>query len=105
MSALDTLKAFAGSNPNFTDEILSAQLETAKRMILNFCHLDELPVALETVQVTLALHLLNRMGQEGSKSYSEGGISHSFDDLLTADVKSQLYAFRKLPKAVVSDAD
>ena len=105
MSAFDMLKAIAGGNPNFADELLEAQLETAKRMILNFCHLDSLPTELEAVQATLATHLLNRMGQEGSKSCSEGGISTSFDDLLTADIKSQLYAFRRFPKAVVSDAD
>ena len=96
MQLLDNLKLLTGNNPNFTDDILSFHLEGAKNTILNYCHLENVPVELEHVQIEIALKRLNRMGQEGSENYSEGGISQSFDDVLTKDIKSQLHAFRKV---------
>lgn len=100
MEKVDYIKALSGNNPNFTDDVIEVQLETAKNMILNFCHIKDVPEELNSVQVQLALKLLNRMGQEGSLSYSEGGTSLSFDELLTKDIKAQLYAYR-IPKGAV----
>ena len=72
-------------------------LELSKQDILNFCHIEELPAELEDVQLKIAVKYYNRMGQEGSSSYSEGGKSQSFEDLFTPDIKRQLYRFRRLP--------
>ena len=90
------LALLLGENPNFTDDLLYLQLDMAERAILNFCHIDTLPEELGNVQVSIALKMCNRMGQEGSKSYSEGGASQSYDEILTPDIKSQLYGYRKL---------
>lgn len=96
MDKMDKLAILAGNNPNFTVEILEIQLAFAEREILNFCHIDSLPAELDYVQIQIALKLLNRMGQEGTNSYAEGGVSQSFDNILTEDIKRQLYAFRKV---------
>lgn len=96
MDKKEKLSVLAGNNPNFTDECLTFQLESAENMILNFCNIDSMPERLENVQLQLALKLLNRMGAEGSTSYSEGGQTQSFDDVLTPDILKQLYPFRKV---------
>lgn len=96
MDLLNKLQQLCGENQNFTEEILTIQLEAAKCDILNYCHIDSVPPGLEQVQLGLALKRLNRMGQEGSKSYSEGAVSAAFDGYLTDDVKAQLQAFRKV---------
>lgn len=96
MALTETLRGLCNENANFTDAILDFQLEAAGNDILNYCHIENVPKELEHVQIELALKRLNRMGQEGSKSYSEGGMSGSFDEYLTDDIKAQLRKFRKV---------
>lgn len=71
-------------------------VEDSKNDILNYCNLDELPEALVGVQVGLAVKRLNRMGAEGETSRGEGGVSHSFGDLIDEDMKKTLRAYRKM---------
>ena len=71
-------------------------LEDSKNDILSYCNLDELPDALIGLQVGLAVKRLNRMGTEGETSRSEGGVSHSFGDLIDEDAKKTLRAYRKM---------
>ena len=84
--------------PEEKDEnMLNMLLERAGRTICNFCNIESVPDELEDVKIDIAVKIYNRMGQEGSTSYSEGGKSQSFGDILSADVKRELYRFRKLP--------
>lgn len=71
-------------------------LNMAKNDILNFCNIEGVSPGLEDVLIKIALKYYNRWGKEGALSYSEGGQSQAFDDILTPDIKSSLYAYRKL---------
>ena len=73
---------------------LDSFLERAKSVICNYCHIDSVPEQLEDLQVDLALKFYNRWGQEGSSSYSEGGKSQTFEEILSPDVRRQLYKYR-----------
>lgn len=71
-------------------------LEDSKNDILHYCNLDELPDSLIGVQVDLAVKRFNRMGAEGEASRDEGGVKHSFGNMIDADVKKVLRAYRKM---------
>lgn len=71
-------------------------LVDAENIILDFCHVEELPERLVTLKRTIAVKLYNRMGQEGSASYSEGGKSQSFESVLTESDKRLLYRYRRM---------
>ena len=95
MTTIEKIKLLV---PEEKDEnILNMLLDRAGKTICNFCNIKSVPEELENVQTDIAVKLYNRMGQEGSTSYSEGGKSQSFDDILSADVRRELYRFRVLP--------
>lgn len=94
MTAAERFSALLGEEIN--DALAGVLLDEAKQIIINFCHLETMPPGLEGAQARLAVKAYNRMGQEGSASYSEGGKSQSFDALLDADLRRELYAYRKL---------
>lgn len=95
MTATEKIKLLIPEESN--DSMLDLVLERAEKTILNFCHIDTIPYELEDVKVDIAVKIYNRIGQEGSTSYSEGGKSQSFGDILSADVRKELYRFRVLP--------
>ena len=83
--------------PEEKDEnLLNMLLERAGKTICNFCKIKNVPEELEDVQIDIAVKLYNRMGQEGSTSYGEGGKSQAFGDILSSDVRKELYRFRVL---------
>ena len=84
---------FTGKDENeaFLDELF----QMARDKILNFCHIEELPPELENMQFEIAIKIYNRIGMEEAKSFSEGGQSTQFDDLINDNMKQELYRFRR----------
>ena len=67
-------------------------------LLLAYLNRAELPAALENAQCQLAVLLYNRLGMEGERARSEGGVTLTVDTL-PEDVLSQLRPYR-LCKAV-----
>ena len=81
------------------DELLMIYLEDAKHLVLNMINDIEVPMLLNNVLIDLAVSQFNRMGNEGIKSYSEGGISVSYTDCdMSPDLRKQILKYRKLPR-------
>jgi hypothetical protein len=80
------------------DDLLLMYLDDAKYLVLGLINDKEVPILLNNVLIDLAVIQYNRMGNEGIKSYSEGGISVSFEESIPADLKKQILKFRKLPR-------
>lgn len=95
MTTIEKMKLLIPEEKN--ENILNMLLERAGKTICNFCNIKSVPDELEDVKVDIAVKLYNRMGQEGSTSYGEGGKSQSFGDILSSDVRKELYKFRVLP--------
>lgn len=94
---MDAKSKFLIYAPECDEALATALTEDGAECIKNFCHIDDVPQELIGVQANIALKYYNRMGQEGSKSYSEGGKAQSFDEILTPDIKRVLYGYRRLP--------
>ena len=95
MTTIEKMKLLIPEEKN--ENILNMLLERAGKTICNFCNIKSVPDELEDVKVDIAVKLYNRMGQEGSTSYGEGGKSQSFGDILSSDVRKELYRFRVMP--------
>ncbi len=96
MSQIDNLKLLGleDSNP---EGKLSLLLSKALQAILNYCGIDVLPDALQSVQEDIAVIYYNRLGIEGEQQHSEGGVSRSvFSDDLPKSIMDQLKRHRKV---------
>lgn len=82
------------------DDLLSILLDDAKYYVLNFINDTEVPLLLNNVLVDIAAIQYNKLGNEGVKSYSEGGISVSYSDDIPKELINQMFKFRKLPKVM-----
>lgn len=74
-------------------DLLCDLLADANALILGFTNRTEMPPALERVQCALAATLYNRLGMEGERSRSEGGVSITVDTL-PGDIVAQLLPYR-----------
>lgn len=83
-----------GISTGAQDELLA----DANALMLAYLNRAELPEALENAQCQLAVLLYNRLGMEGERARSEGGVTLTVDTL-PEDVLSQLRPYR-LCKAV-----
>lgn len=101
MGQLENMKSKIGIDMGDTsqDALLTNCLNDAEELILDYTHLDTVPTRLLRTQVELAIIAYNKLGNEGQKSYSEGGISISFEDV-PESIYKKLRAFRVLPKVV-----
>lgn len=93
MELLDRFKIFTGKDEK--EDVINEMLHMAKGKILNFCHIEELPAELADMQLEIAVKIYNRRGMEEAKSFSEGGQSTQFDDLINDNMKQELYRFRR----------
>ena len=87
-----------GISTGAQDELLIDLLADANALMLAYLTRAELPAALENAQCQLAVLLYNRLGMEGERARSEGGVTLTVDTL-PEDVLSQLRPYR-LCKAV-----
>lgn len=112
MAMIDTLKGLLGDGANETGAQFC--LDDCTRLVLDYCHLEELPVELEStvIRMVVDMYRLEGYGQaavpkgpvtalkEGDQSVSfaadrAGAIAGSGAKLLT-DYTSRLNGFRKL---------
>lgn len=94
---LDNMKLKLGINTNEFDTLLSLYLDDSAEYILGRTNLDEVPDGLYNTQVELAIIYYNKAGIEGQTSYSEGGISRSFEDV-PASIDKKINRYRVLPR-------
>ena len=77
------------------DTILQDLLEGATRTVLNYTRRKTLPEELKSMVVKLAKNAYARIGAEGESVHSEGGVSRTYTDELSADIKAELNRFIK----------
>jgi len=109
---LNSLKDMLGINvtDSTKDITLKFALEDATNIILDHCHIDEIPTGLETTLIRMAreLYINENLGDEsialgsvssineGDKSTSFRSAASEFKDSLLKDYKSKLNKYRKL---------
>ena len=81
---ITALRAMLGDTDD-EDTVLSAYLQMAGQKIINRAYpykpdVEEVPRQYETLQVEIALYMLNKRGAEGQLSHSENGISRSYEN-------------------------
>ncbi|HIU33264.1 MAG TPA: phage head-tail connector protein [Candidatus Pullichristensenella excrementigallinarum] len=82
--------------PDWKDEeLLQDLLEDAKAFILAYTSRDEMPEALENVQVAIATILFNRMGMEGEIRHGEGSADRTVE-AIPEDIRRQLNPYRRV---------
>ncbi len=84
------LKAMVGGSD--TDEVLSTYLMLAGRKIIAKAYpydhdVTEVPSQYESLQIEIAVYLLNKRGAEGQVMHSENGVSRTYE---SADVPSSM---------------
>lgn len=77
------------------DAVLQDLIEGATRTVLNYTRRKTLPEELESMVVKLAKNAYARIGAEGESAHSEGGVSRTYTDELSADTKAELNRFIK----------
>ena len=70
-----------GISTGAQDELLTDLLADANALMLAYLNRAELPAALENAQCQLAVLLYNRLGMEGERARSEGGVTLTVDTL------------------------
>lgn len=75
------------------EELLEELLDEAASFICAYTRRSEVPEGLQEAQVRIACLLFNRMGMEGEKSHSEGGVSRTAE-MLPEDLKRWLNGWR-----------
>lgn len=92
------LKLKLNINDSSQDALLSLYLSDAHDYILSETNLPEIPPLLMPAAVDLAVYNYSKREDEGIKSYSEGGISVTYEDNdgVPKTVRKQIMKFRKL---------
>ena len=109
---LEKLKILLGIEDNSKDFVLQLTIDIVTDMVLNYCHIKEIPSGLENVVVSMCIdkYRAENYGQENSegtvKSISEGDVSVSFGSAFSTsenpsieflkNYKSQLDIYRKV---------
>lgn len=109
---LEKLKILLGIEDNSKDYVLQLTIDIVTDMVLNYCHIKEIPSGLENVVVSMCIdkYRAENYGQENSegkvKSISEGDVSVSFGSAFSTsenpsmeflkNYKSQLNIYRKV---------
>lgn len=109
---LEKLKILLGIEDNSKDYVLQLTIDIVTDMVLNYCHIKEIPSGLENIVVSMCIdkYRAENYGQENSegkvKSISEGDVSVSFGSAFSIsenpsmeflkNYKSQLDIYRKV---------
>lgn len=97
LTQLDKLKLQLGIIDEEHDPLLNLLLSNASDYILSYCNRIELPVALNQIQLQIAIIYYNRLGAEGEQGRSEGGIARTIyvlGDDFPKSIKTQLVQYR-----------
>ncbi len=87
---LNALKAIVGDSDS--DALLSTYLDISASKILAKAYpynqeVTEVPIQYESLQIEIAVYLLNKRGAEGQLMHSENGVSRTYE---SADVPSSM---------------
>ena len=110
---LEKLKMILGMQDTEKDGVLSFTLESAEQAVKGYCHIDEIPAALENTVIRIAADMYRSegYGQDSAprvaQSVSRGDVSINYGNgSATAEIggvksfiddyKAQLNAFRRL---------
>lgn len=109
---LEKLKILLGIEDNSKDYVLQLTIDIVTDMVLNYCHIKEIPSGLENIVVSMCIdkYRAENYGQENSegkvKGISEGDVSVSFGSAFSIsenpsmeflkNYKSQLNIYRKV---------
>lgn len=107
---LEKLKVLMGMEGEETDSLLSMALDTAREMICNYCHVEEVPEGLYMAQIRMAAEvyrneLSGEAGGDGVSSVSLGDmtvalgdktVSQNYQESLMKNYKAQLNRYRRL---------
>ena len=89
--------AMAILNLDSTQEtLLYALKDMAEQEFCDYCHRDNIPAEAESLIVKMVLTLYNKREAMGINSQSFSGISETFIDGYSQDIKKQLNRYRKL---------
>lgn len=94
------LKLNIANSDNSQDALLSLYLSDAHDYVLSETNLDEIPALLMGAVVDLACANYQKRGDENVKSYSEGGISVTYNDTdgVPSSIRKQILKYRKLTR-------
>lgn len=92
---LETLKMLLEITDTSQDSVLNFHLDSAVSAVLSYTRRTELPKALESVVIKLAVAAYNKTGAEGQSAHSEGGISRTYEPELSDSVKTILNRYIK----------
>ena len=82
--------------PSVEINVIALVVAQAQSFVLDYCNLEEIPAALESVVLDMCKQDLNKLRAEGLSSESAGGSSLSYEQDYTPNVYKRLKKHKKL---------
>ena len=76
--------------PSVSANVIALVIEQAQSFVLDYCNLEEIPTALNSVILEMCKQDINKIGAEGLSSESAGGSSISYEQDYTPLVYKRL---------------
>lgn len=93
---LTQVKLLLGVTDTSKDALLTLLIEQCSDEAVAYCNLLEYDEKLDRIVVKMVIQTYNRLGSEGVAAQSFSGVSESFIDGYTLDIKTALNRYRKL---------
>ena len=93
---LEKIKVLLGITDNTKDTLISLYVDMAKEEATSFCQMSEYSTELYNIVIMMVIEKFSKRGNEGLSSTGYSGVSESFKDGYSAEIKSALLAHRKL---------
>jgi len=93
---LTQVKLLLGITDTSKDALLTLLIENCSDEAVAYCNLPEYDEKLDRIVVKMVIQTYNRIGSEGVAAQSFSGVSESFIDGYTLDIKTALNRYRKL---------
>ena len=78
------------------DDLLSLLIEMCKDDAISFCNLEEYTEDLDNTVIKMVVERYNKIGFEGLSAQGDSGVSNSFVDGYSDEVKRALIKHRKM---------
>lgn len=82
--------------PSLSADIINLVIEHAESYVLDYCNIDEIPTALESVVLDMCKQDINKLRAEGISSESAGGSSLSYETDYTENIYRRLKKHKKI---------
>lgn len=82
--------------PSVDGNVIALVIEQVQSFVLDYCNLEEVPEALESVMLDMAKQDLNKMLSQGISSQSAGGSSVSYEQDYTQNVYKRLKKHKRI---------